>query len=329
MLKQLVNSARIDFEIVPIDPLLVNSGRGTVSGVDMSFVRTYSSGEKDEPFIPGSSLKGVMRSHAEKICRSLRHKPVPVCLPYVAPGKEDASEKGQASCGLRFEAFKKSSPKAREALTSQDAYRLSCPICRLFGSHVFAGRFAVSDAYLTYKSKAEGAPKLEIRDGVAIDRVTGGAAKSAKYEMEVLTKGEFATTLEIRNFERWQLGLVGLVLRDMEDGLVRIGFGKSRGLGRFQARIMNFRLTSYRRKMDGLCGIWKFLESERDRYGLVPESGKVSASLSEPETTGLRYEYDMTETWKQSLKPAVQDFVEYIETVNWPKDMENFFLRSA
>ena len=88
MLKKMINSALIDMEIIPIDPLLIKSGQATVGGVDMAFVRTYRFGGKDEPFIPGSSIKGMIRSYAEKICRSLRDDPVPVCLPYVDRGRE-------------------------------------------------------------------------------------------------------------------------------------------------------------------------------------------------------------------------------------------------
>lgn len=85
MLKKMINSARIELDIIPIDPLLIRSGQATVGGVDMAFVRTLRSGDENEPFIPGSSLKGMIRSYAEKICRSLRDSPVPVCLPYLNP----------------------------------------------------------------------------------------------------------------------------------------------------------------------------------------------------------------------------------------------------
>jgi len=33
MLKKIINSARIEMEIIPIDPLLVKSGQASVSGV--------------------------------------------------------------------------------------------------------------------------------------------------------------------------------------------------------------------------------------------------------------------------------------------------------
>jgi CRISPR/Cas system CSM-associated protein Csm3 (group 7 of RAMP superfamily) len=127
MLKKLINNAQIEFDIIPLDPLLIKSGQATVGGVDMSFVRTFHAGEsEEEPFIPGSSIKGMIRAYAEKICRSLKDKPVPVCLPYVKPGKELNGEHGQASCGLRFDDYK----KKHSVVPSTDIYKHSCPICR-------------------------------------------------------------------------------------------------------------------------------------------------------------------------------------------------------
>lgn len=321
MLKKMINSARIEFEIIPIDPLLIKSGQATVGGVDMSFVRTYRSGEKAEPFIPGSSLKGMIRAYAEKICRSLRDNPVPVCLPYLAPS-EDKTQKGeerQFSCGLHFKKDRKV-----QTISSPEIYKFSCPACRLFGSHGFVGRFAASDAYLTENFKSNWL--VEIRDGVAIDRITGGTAGGAKYDLEVLTRGEFKTTIEIRNFERWQLGLIGLVLRDMEEGLVRIGFGKSRGLGRFKANITMFELTYYNRSLTNLSGLGKLCSADEIKsYGLFPETGDGSIPLPKHQPRrGLRYEYDLKDSWKEVLEPAVNDLVRFVEKTEWPKNLENF-----
>ena len=323
MLKRMINSARIELDIIPIDPLLIKSGQATVAGVDMAFVRTYRHGDEDEPFIPGSSLKGMFRSYAEKICRSLRENPVPVCLPYLKPNSNDTlpGEERQDSCGLRFEDYK----RRREIKTvpSTEAYSLSCPVCRLFGSHVGIGRFATSDAYL--KPDFQRGFVLETRDGVAIDRLTGGAAKGAKYDLEVLTRGEFQTSIELRNFERWQLALVGLMLRDMEQGLVRMGFGKSRGLGRFEAAVKTFSVAYFNRQPDRLCGIWALCpEGEREAYGFYPETDADSPPLPDAERNGLRDEYNLNETWQTVLEPGVTDLIEMIGAVDWPRRIETY-----
>jgi len=203
-------------------------------------------------------------------------------------------------------------------------YNTSCPVCRLFGAHNYIGRLATSDAYLTEEYK-DNRHLFEIRDGVAIDRLTGGTAGGAKYDFEVLTKGEFETSVDIRNFERWQLGLIGLVLRDMEDGLIRLGFGKSRGLGKIKAEIKEFKIISYNKPLDTLSGIMSHCtEDDKRNYGFFTETDTVKDDpMPECEKKGLRYEYTITEDWKNLLEPAVNDLVAFVETDNWPEKINN------
>jgi CRISPR-associated protein Csm3 len=330
MLKRMINNAYIQLDIIPIDPLLVKSSQAAVSGANMAFVsikRKKDNGQIiDEPYIPGSSLKGMIRSYAEKICRSLKEEPVPVCLPYEKPDRE--RNKPQASCGLKFEDYKK---KNRDkGPSSAQIYQLSCPACRLFGSHVLMGRLSTSDAYLTEEYRNSGNHALEIRDGVAIDRLTGGAASRAKYDLEVLTRGEFTTSLEIRNFERWQLGLIGLVLHDMEQGLVRMGFGKSRGLGRFKANITKFSIAYYGRKVEQFSGLWALCTgSEKSEYEFFAESEKNNVSLPNPveQAYGLRQEFDISGSWKECIEPGVRDLAGYLAAVAWPGNLDHFLRR--
>jgi CRISPR/Cas system CSM-associated protein Csm3 (group 7 of RAMP superfamily) len=218
-----------------------------------------------------------------------------------------------------FEKYKQD--RNKDTVPTFDVYRLSCAACRLFGSHGFVGRFAASDAY----PKANSVPLVEVRDGVAIDRFTGGAAQGAKYDLEVLTRGEFETTLEIRNFERWQLGLVGLVLRDMEEGLVRIGFGKSRGLGRIKAAVTNFEITYYNRAVSTLAGLDALCSAEdRRAYGFFPELQGSALPLPQATTSGLRHSHNVTGVWKDVLTPGVEDLLSYLSAVNWPQALERY-----
>lgn len=80
MLKQLVNEARFQLTITAEGPLLVKSGHPTLVGPDMTPVLTYRNG-RSEVYLPGSSLKGVFRSHIEKVMRTLRPNPYVVCNP--------------------------------------------------------------------------------------------------------------------------------------------------------------------------------------------------------------------------------------------------------
>src|SRR5438067_979243 len=72
-----LNEATLDLELRPSSPLLIKSGEaGEVSLdpllPDMNFVRTRRPDRGEEVYVPGSSLRGVLRSHAERLLRSVR-----------------------------------------------------------------------------------------------------------------------------------------------------------------------------------------------------------------------------------------------------------------
>lgn len=236
MLKKLINECTLELTVRAIDPLLVKSGMATVSGPNMAFVLTYRNG-RPEPYLPGSSLKGVIRSHAERIARTL--KSPSACEPFWNDEikNEVRSEPARGEtiwCGERFKQLGAQLKAENKTLLNSRVYRDSCPACRLFGSTYFAGRFGVSDAYLVEESRGR---RPQQRDGVGIDRFTGGASKRAKFELEVLTDVAFNCTLHIRNFEVWQLGWLAYVVQDFKDKVIQVGSGRSRGLGRVEGRV--------------------------------------------------------------------------------------------
>ncbi len=225
MLKALVNEARLRLDITTQGPLLVKTGYATVIGADMAPVMTYHNGQQ-EVYIPGSSLKGVFRSHIEKVVNSI--KPRVACNPLSE--REDARDDRhlyRPSCSSRF----------KKDMPPHAVYAASCPTCRLFGSTSYIGRIAVEDAYLPAKAYEE-KKLIEHRDGIAIDRLTGGTGGGAKFDLEVVTEGTtFTTEIHLRNFEIWQLGMLFVIIQDLEDELIRIGSGRSRGLGKVKASI--------------------------------------------------------------------------------------------
>jgi len=316
MFKQLVNECVIDLAIQPDGPILIKSGMPTISGPDMAFVTMLRNGV-EEVYLPGSSLKGTFRSHAERIARTLNE--VAACNPF-----EDEAKRGRF-CGHVFEARKKTLPKNTDEL-NQLIYRDSCPICRLFGSTWFAGRLATEDAY------AEGkVPKPQQRDGVGIDRFTGGAAQGVKFDMEVVTEGTFATRLHLRNFELWQLGLVGFVLADLADGLIRVGAAKSRGLGRVRGTVRQVRLdflgANAPQPENGqlkLKGAGEMISSELAKaYGLIRGLYETNIPAVAPTRNGLRttYKYEGASFPWQTLGPR---WVETAERYEMSEEMARF-----
>jgi CRISPR-associated RAMP protein (TIGR02581 family) len=300
MLKQLVNECIIKLHIIPEGPILIKSGIATISGPDMAFVRIWRNGEW-EVYLPGSSLKGVLRSHAERIARTLNEQ---------AACDIFAKEGNLTFCGKCFEKLRYDNKELPDELKpyqlpdptkdpgklNQKVYANSCPICRLFGSTWYAGRLATADAYAVGPS-----PRPQPRDGVGIDRFTGGAVRGVKFDLEVVTEGCFATTLHLRNFELWQLGLVSFLLQDLKDGLLRIGAGKSRGLGKVRGEVQQMKLYYLGRGVpepaDGqfpICGVGALAgETTAKSYGMQPPY-RVTAALPEgvqPVSNGLRTTY--------------------------------------
>ncbi len=320
MLKQLRNECIIHLHIQPDGPLLIKSGIATVSGPDMAFVRTRRNGEW-QVYLPGSSLKGVLRSHAERLARSV--KMPSACDPFT-DAKVATQEPERAEilyCGERFSLREKGPPK--ETLSNPQLYADSCPICRLFGSTYYGSRLATADAYAVGS-----APRPEGRDGVGIDRFTGGSSGGAKFDLEVITSGTFATTLHFRNFELWQLGLVGFVLQDLKDGLLRLGMGKSRGLGKVVGTVQTVRLdylgSDVPLPQDGrltVRGIGS-LTPQAAAYGMVRPDEVNTEFDGEPQRNGVRTTY----TFAGDRFPWAdlgRRWLEYIESYTVPAAMNH------
>ena len=298
MLKKIVNEAFCTLRITTTGPLLVKSGHASVSGPDMTPVLTWRNG-KQEVFIPGSSLKGVFRSHIEKIVCSL--KPRVVCYPFELSDttREKIADLKQLqsdflkSCGGIFNQYAKRNEENRRRLEERTdlVYAASCPTCRLFGSTGFIGRIAIGDAYLASEQIKEQ------RDGVGIDRLTGGASHGAKFELEVVSADvSFETDIHLRNFEIWQLGALFVVLQDMADELIRLGSGRSRGLGQVKAEIslngshgrpggfVTSTIRDSREPLDQLWGLGRWLNDKS--YGTLPDDF-ITVDI-ERDTSGIR-----------------------------------------
>ncbi len=99
-----------------------------------------------------------------------------------------------------------------------------------------AARIRFADAYPTTPLQ------VEERNGVAIDRIYGSVAHGP-FNYETVVAGTFATRITMKNITLAQLGLLGLALRDLGEGRIGIGFGKSRGLGRVTVKLDTLTLT--------------------------------------------------------------------------------------
>ncbi len=196
------------------------------------------------PIISGASLRGALRSHAEKIARTLAMpeithplnqqkykelreeflKKCPACDPLVQQQNESLP---LANCDSRWRQKEKKEKKEEQALSENDL----CLSCRLFGSARLGSRFLVEDA--TWPNDVPLNDKSwKAQDFLAIDRFTGGGLEGAKFDAAPLIQPKFNFRLQLTNAEDCEIGWLALVLRDLKDGLITFGFGAAKGYGR-------------------------------------------------------------------------------------------------
>jgi CRISPR/Cas system CSM-associated protein Csm3 (group 7 of RAMP superfamily) len=181
-------------------------------------------GDWEHPVLAGSGLRGVLRSHAERIARTLAtrkasgEKVFLHTCPACSPVESDADEP-LASC----DALLRGKVSANDEVDDEHL----CLACRLFGSTRRGSRLLVEVA------RFEGdKPVLKMMDFLAVDRFTCGGAEGAKFDALALWKPAFKLRLYLENPAPWELGWLALVLRDLQEGWLTVGFGAAKGFGR-------------------------------------------------------------------------------------------------
>ncbi len=292
MHKTRYNALRLRLQIRPKGPLLIKAGGISANPAlpDMQFVRTYHPDVGETVYIPGSSLKGVVRSFVEKALRTWNDHN---SWRWACPTFPDES----GSCAKRLQ----------DETDTATVYRRSCGACRIFGHTRLRGRLSFTDFFPVEEVRTE------IRYGVAISRLTHAVAHGP-FEMEVAVSGAFEGTLVLENFEIWQQGLLSTALEAMNLGLLKVGFGKNRGFGEVEARILEAQVeeivAGYRQNR--VRGLLAFVEdAEARRYDLYPPTTLDEVPDPKAETPlGLymRRTYE-AEAWSNMARQAMQALV--------------------
>jgi CRISPR-associated protein Csm3 len=213
--------------------LHIGTGAGSPTS-DAGVVRDF----QGRPFIPGSSLKGALRSGVDRrvewlglhsCCLESNYTD---CL--TTNGRTDKDVEGE-------ENGKKVKKPWRRYLLQWRLNEMEsglCDVCKLFGSTVFGGKVQVDDLPLAEPFEGVADALSEVRDGVGIDRDSGTAVDNIKFDYEVvpsLTAFRFYLTAE--NLESEELALLSLGLLEMMNGNVPLGGKSTRGLGRSRLRL--------------------------------------------------------------------------------------------
>ena len=212
----LQNLAHVRGLVIAETPLHLGCGKSFDMGrTDAPLLR----GPTGMPYVPGSSLRGVLRSGIESVLRAVddRVSGLWACDPMEAPCIEDRLR--EVSGGhQRAELF------ARGA----------CGACRVFGASGFASRVWIGDLHCV------GVSHTAIRDGVGIDRDLRTARDGVKFDYELLSAGaELTLDIRARNLADWELGLVALGLDLLDQGQLRLGGLGARGLGQVRVELVD------------------------------------------------------------------------------------------
>lgn len=251
-------------------------------------------------YVPGTSLRGPFRAYAERIIRSLL--PGNAIPPRTACNPFDMDEQNPQSCSKRLNKTKPRVP-----------YVEACPACRLFGCTGTASRIQFTDADI-----APGYSSV-YRDMIGIDRFTGGVYQGANMRFHALEKTTFTTTITVTNFELWQLGLLAYVFRDFQEGLVPIGFGKTKGFGHVKGQVDKITLTYPTGSAGGKIQHLGSLVSsdEREHYGLDTATAASYEGLEPAGFGGLSLYETLSAANQNSFWAAVAPaFNNFIKTRN-------------
>lgn len=213
-----VSKTIVSGDIILLKPLHIGAGDEGLDPVqvDSPVLKNY----KREPVIPGSSLKGVLRSTLESVLRNTAFS-----------GK-------WTSCNVLFDAescietkFKtlKNIYKGNPKELAETIYEESCDVCKLFGNKHLASKIQIKDMFI------KGEAHFERRDGVGIDRDSGTAYPGAKYDFEIVpAESRFDFYMTAENLDIEQRKLFNLILKLLKNGEIFIGGQTSRGLGQIQ-----------------------------------------------------------------------------------------------
>lgn len=231
------------------------------------------------PLIPGSSLKGAMRSFLEQYLSSESGKKA--LLENIPFRKEICNEQNPCADVKEDEelnALLKEKEKGSEEKLSNYLFGAEggesgklCIVCRLFGSPYSSAKFSVRDARVVENS-FQG--EFEIRSGVAIDRNLGISVENKTFTTEVVPEGtEFSFKAVLENGDEHEWNVVKQLLRAMEIGLIQIGGMKSRGLGEIT-------LTNIKYQLIDAANIAAYLSGEEIKFKSLTEGEEETKACS-------------------------------------------------
>jgi CRISPR/Cas system CSM-associated protein Csm3 (group 7 of RAMP superfamily) len=222
--------------------LLIRSGQDTPGRApDVVHLKSHRSGKTDaEPVLSGTSLAGVLRHRAERIVNTLHEVNQHITQEIVNDIFGFVSDKKASK-----------QPEANEAKKKPDA-KASCLV--------------------VHETVIKDATEL-VQNRIAIDRFTGGAYHGALFDEQPIFGGNdtrVTIELELRKPEKYEIGLLLLLLKDLWTSDLPVGGESSIGRGRLKGTYA--KMTCY--------------ESGKSQEWVIHQQCDNSLRISHPEKLG-------------------------------------------
>jgi len=237
--------------------------------------------ENGHLYIPGSSLKGVFRQRAEYIANLVNQTGLGSCHLFdsdLHQPTDDTEAYYRLACGYRFNIRQQAYEAGKHPFTMAQRFKDACPACQMFGHTLYAGHLRVTDFTAIDEERTTQLPHIaldRITNSVAT-RVSGAKASNSGqlFTNEYVTQTCFTGNLILTNFTLWQIGWLSYLLRDLQDGLIRIGHKRTSGAGQveIQDTIVTLRQLPTPAN-DFVNGVGRYLSPEqRLAYGFAEEA---------------------------------------------------------
>ncbi|RCX13510.1 CRISPR-associated Csx7 family protein [Anaerobacterium chartisolvens] len=232
---------RVEGKITAMKPIHIGTGEDSTNPAQVDAAVLKDS--EGRAIIPGSSLKGVLRSRIEGILssgidgwRSCNILSKDSCTQQAAQIKEAFKEKEKVLKNQKTKVDERDADRKFRRLLQEEyiecckeIYENSCDVCRMFGNGKLAGRVSICDMYTKDKINTER------RDGVGINRDSGTAQRGAKYSFEIVPAGtEFDFLMIAENLDEKQKMLLEIILQMLKEEDISVGGIISRGLGQIK-----------------------------------------------------------------------------------------------
>jgi len=263
-----------------VEPLRIGAGRTPAklaALTDLELIRITIDG-KPTPYVPGSSLKGLIRTIATRLARS---KGLRVC--------EGLSKQ---NCIDRFrDEFKRLVEDPSKAIELRKfIWEKTCLLCKVFGAPSYLSHTFFSDAYPI------GEPMLGVKPGVAISRRTGTVKRGSLFFIEYVAPGcKFPFEVRVTNLPNYALALLAACFIEVHEGRERIGGFKTRGFGRVRLEDLKLSLWGEIEFRDDVA-ILKPLDDHDFEFN-VGKVGKQDNKIVIEGNEATRLLYSLAKAW--------------------------------